>query len=162
MNKVKVMLGVMLLTFCLMADEIGVVNMQKAISNHPNAKTSFQEINDKRVELENEIKEKGNAFVKLKNELTAKEEVTDEERKELFQKDQELQQFMQIKQQELSDFEKTKIRILQSEIITAADEIKTAEGVDVILDSSVVISGGKDITDAVVEFLSGVEKINVE
>lgn len=163
MNKFKFLAVMMLMTVCLMADKIGVVDLQKAVNSHPLLEDVLKEINDKKVGLEKELEAKQVEFGEIQNGIIEKgENATKEDRVKLMQLEEEFKKLVSEKKAELNKFTQAKTKPLQEDVFTAIPEIKKEKGLDIIFDKSLVIVGGEDITDEVIDFLGGLEKIDLE
>jgi Skp family chaperone for outer membrane proteins len=163
MNKFKFLAVMVLTTFCLMADKIGVVDLQKAVNSHPQLEEVLKEIREKQSELEKDLEAKQAEFGKIQNEIIEKgDSATREDKIKIMQMEEEFKKLVAEKKAELNRFSQSQTKPLQEDVFTAIPEIKKEKGLDIIFDKSLVIIGGEDITDEVIDFLSGLEKINME
>ena len=162
MNKFKFLAVMVLTAFCLMADKIGVVDLQRAVNSHPQLEDVLKEINEKKAGLEKELEAKQTEFGQIQSEIIEKgENATKEDRIKLMQMDEDFKKLVSEKKAELNKFTQAKTKPLQEDVFTAIPEIKKDKGLDIIFDKSLVIVGGEDITDEVIEFLGGLEKIDL-
>lgn len=111
---------------------IGVVDMQRALDGHPRKAASERA-------LQEFFQAKQREFAERSKGMTA-------EQRQLL--DRELQQQFLVKRQEL-------LGGLDKEIRATVEEIARGEGVSVVLERSVVLFGGVDLTDKVIKRVAG-------
>lgn len=111
---------------------IGVVDMQRALDGHPRKAPSERA-------LQEFFQAKQREFAERSKGMTA-------EQRQLL--DRELQQQFLVKRQEL-------LGGLDKEIRATVEEIARGEGVSVVLERSVVLFGGVDLTDKVIKRVTG-------
>ncbi|MGM9582969.1 MAG: OmpH family outer membrane protein [Phascolarctobacterium sp.] len=109
---------------------VGFVNMQTIVANYPGIKDIAQEIANKRNDLQK-------AFNEQSKDLDAKAQ-------------QDLQQKLN---KELADFEAKKMAPVQKQIRTTIDQVAAAQGIKSVVNIQAMVSGGKDLTNAVVQEL---------
>lgn len=163
MKKLLLTLTFILVTMGTFAKNIGVVNVQALMNNHPKAQSVAQELTAKKESLEREINKRGEAYLAMRQALVEKGEAASEDEKlALAREERALQAYISQLQNELDRFEQSKTNSLQVEIMTAIKEIKDIKNLDMVLDGSIVILGGIDITKDVSDFLSNIEKISLD
>lgn len=163
MKKLLLTLTFILVTMGAFAKNIGVVNVQALMHNHPKAQSVAQELTAKKESLEREINKRGEAYLAMRQALVEKGEAASEDEKlALAREERALQAYISQLQNELDRFEQSKTNSLQVEIMTAIKEIKDIKNLDMVLDGSIVILGGIDITKDVSDFLSNIEKISLD
>ena len=163
MKKILLTLAFMMITMGTFADEIGIVNVQALMYSHPKAQNIAQELKAKKETLEVEINKKGEVYLSKRQDLEEKgDKATEQEKMALAKEEKELKSYIAKLQAELDEFEKTKTNSLQVEIMTAITEIKKIKKLDIVLDGSIVILGGTDITKEVADFLNNIEKISLD
>ena len=106
--------------------QIGYVDMQKLFKNHPRKQASEDELKGKAKELQQKLESQA-------------EDLTKEERQEL------LQEY----QQQLDSMEQKLIQGVMEDINKTIQQVAQEKGVTVVLDKSVVISGGYNLTEDV-------------
>jgi outer membrane protein len=111
---------------------IGVVDMQRALDAHPRRAASERALQEFFAAKQREFRERSKGM-------------TAEQRQLL---DRELQQQVLLKRQEL-------LGGLDKEIRTMIEEVARTEGVGIVLERSVVLFGGVDLTEAVIKKVTG-------
>lgn len=163
MKKILFTLAFMLVAMGSFADAVGIVNVQALMYSHPKAQNIAQELNAKKESLEKDINKKGEVYLSKRQALIEKgDKATEQEKMALAKEERELQAYIAKLQAELDEFEKSRTNSLQVEIMTAITEIKKIKKLDIILDGSMVILGGTDITREVADFLNNIEKISLD
>lgn len=111
-----------------LAQQIGYVNMQKLFQNHPQKKSSEQQLETAAQELKKELETRGKTMDK-------------EERQELLQKYQD----------QLSQQEQELIEAVLADINKKINQVAAEKDISVVLDKSTVIYGGHNLTAAVLD-----------
>ncbi len=111
---------------------IGIVDMQRALDAHPRRAASERALQEFFAAKQREFRERSKGM-------------TAEQRQLL---DRELQQQVLAKRQEL-------LGGLDREIRAAIEEVARAQGVAIVLERSVVLFGGVDLTEQVIQKVSG-------
>jgi len=111
---------------------VGYVDMQRALDNHPRKASSERALQEFFQAKQREFRERSKGM-------------TAEQRQLL---DRELQQQVLAKRQEL-------LGGLDREIRAAIEEVARAQGVAVVLERSVVLFGGVDLTEQVIQKVGG-------
>lgn len=107
---------------------IGVVNYQQLINQHPDAVSAQSVMNA--------------AVKQAQDDFNAKAaNMSDQEKQSYYQ---QLQQGLQVKQQEL-------LGAIRDKVNAAVKEVAEAKGLTIVIDKSVDIYGGQDITDDVLK-----------
>ncbi|MFW5855768.1 MAG: OmpH family outer membrane protein [Bacillota bacterium] len=118
------------------AADVGYVNMQEIYEAHPVA----QEIN---MEMQEEIGSLQESY---------EEDMDDSE------EDEEAQSQMQQEfQQEATEIQEEYMQKLEDEIEPDLDDARKELGLDLIVDNEVVVSGGEDVTEEVLEHFEDLE-----
>ncbi|KRT76274.1 MAG: outer membrane protein, outer membrane protein [Armatimonadetes bacterium CSP1-3] len=111
---------------------IGIVDMQRALDAHPRKAPSERALQEFFAAKQREFRERSKAM-------------TAEQRQLL---DRELQQQVLVKRQEL-------LGGLDKEIRTVIEDVAKTQGVAIVLERSVVLFGGVDLTDQVIKKVTG-------
>lgn len=112
------------------AATIGFVNMEKIVSNYPGMNDLAKEIINKQVSLQKEFDDKSK---KLDN-----------------QKKLELQAKLN---KELAEFENKKMEPVQKDIREIILKVAEAKGIDSVVSNKIMVTGGEDLTDEVINSL---------
>lgn len=109
---------------------VAYINTQVILSSYPGIENIAKEISDKQIALQNSF---------------------DEQAKTL---DEQARQDLQVKlNKELAEFENSKMEPVQKAIGKAIEKVAKANKVDSIVNSNMMVFGGKDLTDEVVKSL---------
>lgn len=138
--------AVMLLTGSqAFADNVGYLDMQKIFQNYEEAKSADKAFQDKQKEYQTELEEKQKEIAEKKKDIK-----NDEELQKLIKESEEE---LMPKQQELLRLQNELTTKIQKTILDAGQKVAKEYGIDVILDRRVVLMGGFDLTDFVLENL---------
>lgn len=121
---------------------IGFVKLQEALMKHPNAKTSFDELQKFKSEREKDIQ------LKIQG-----KKLTDKEKEQINALAQKYEQEIQEKDNQLT-------KVLFADIQSAIKEVATSKGLSVVVDAQAILYGGVDITQDVIDKLSSGTKSN--
>lgn len=109
---------------------IAYINTQVVLSSYPGIENIAKEISDKQIALQNSFNEQAKTL------------------------DEQARQDLQVKlNQELAEFENSKMEPVQKAIGKAIEKVAKANKVDSIVNSNMMVFGGKDLTDEVVKSL---------
>ena len=129
-----------------LADNIGFVDTQKVFVAYKEARKAQETFEKKRDELAKEFEKR--------------QEKVDEARKknrkedEIKKLEEDMAKELEPKRKELMEMNASLSQKLRQDVITTAKGVAKQYGVDVVLDKQVVISGGFDLTDYVIEKLN--------
>ncbi len=124
------------------ADTIGVLNYKNVLMNYNYAKETIKMLDNKETELQQYMLDKEKQYKNLANPV---------ERKSFEEK---VQREYKSKIDALSKMRIQKEEEIFNNIMTVAKRIATQKKLDVVVDSSVIITGGTDITNEVVSGLN--------
>jgi len=136
---------VFLLTFGILpvfAGGVGYINYPKVVDNYQFAKTVLSEIENKSNEIQKYLEQKEEEFNKLQTPM----------QKQKFEAN--VQQEMKVREKAFNDFRNKKEEAVYSRIHAVSEKIRLEKGLDAILDSRSVFSGGVDITDDLIKTLN--------
>lgn len=109
---------------------VAYINTQVILSSYPGIENIAKEISDKQIALQNSFNEQAKTL------------------------DEQARQDLQVKlNQELAEFENSKMEPVQKAIGKAIEKVAKANKVDSIVNSNMMVFGGKDLTDEVVKSL---------
>jgi len=125
-----------------MADSIGYIDMEKVFFSFKDSRKIQEELQEKRKVYQEKVEKRQEKLVKLREEGNE-----DELKKELEKMEEELKP----ERDALIRFEGEKRRELQERVVRATKKVAKAYGIDVVVDKQVLIIGGFDLTDFVIE-----------
>lgn len=109
---------------------VAYINTQVILSSYPGIENIAKEISDKQIVLQNSFNEQAKTL------------------------DEQARQDLQVKlNKELAEFENSKMEPVQKAIGKAIEKVAKANKVDSIVNSNMMVFGGKDLTDEVVKSL---------
>ena len=109
---------------------VAYINTQVILSSYPGIENIAKEISDKQIVLQNSFNEQAKTL------------------------DEQARQDLQVKlNKELAEFENSKMEPVQKAIGKAIEKVAKANKVDSIVNSTMMVFGGKDLTDEVVKSL---------
>lgn len=109
---------------------VAYINTQVILSSYPGIENIAKEISDKEIALQNSFNEQAKTL------------------------DEQARQDLQVKlNKELAEFENSKMEPVQKAIGKAIEKVAKANKVDSIVNSNMMVFGGKDLTDEVVKSL---------
>lgn len=109
---------------------VAYINTQVVLSSYPGIENIAKEISDKQIALQNSFNEQAKTL------------------------DEQARQDLQVKlNKELAEFENSKMEPVQKAIGKAIEKVAKANKVDSIVNSNMMVFGGKDLTDEVVKSL---------
>lgn len=151
-NKLKVKSikwKILLLLFALIiptipsfAGGVGYINYDKVLSEYLYAKSTSREIASKGAEIGKFLEQKEAEFKKLETPL----------QKQKFEAS--VQQELKTKEQAFNDFKIKREEAVYTRIHAVTEKIRLEKGLDAILDTRCVFSGGVDITDELIKTLN--------
>ena len=124
------------------AGGVGYINYPKVLGNYQFAKTSMREIQNKGNEIQKYLEQKEAEFNKLETPL----------QKQKFEAS--VQAELKTKEAAFNDFREKKEELIYNRIHAISEKIRLEKGLDAILDSNSVFSGGVDITDDIIKLLN--------
>ena len=124
------------------AGGVGYINYPKVVENYQYAKTSMREIENKGMEIQKYLEQKEAEFNKLETPL----------QKQKFEAT--VQAEMRTKEAAFNDFRSKREETVYTKIHAVSEKIRLEKGLDAVLDSRSVFSGGVDITDDLIRVLN--------
>jgi len=150
MSKIKllitaliIMLGVNLSAH---AGTIGYADFQKVITEYSFARTTYKDIDNKLLELQQYAIDKDKQFKAIDSPLQKK---TFEE---------QVQKEFQLKEDRIYALKEQKEKIIKDNILAASKAVAASKKLDVILDYGVVYAGGVDVTSDIIQYLNAQKK----
>lgn len=145
----KLLLGIVFLgCFAgnLLADSIGHVDMQRVFLGYAQTQDAQKEFQKREEALKKDFEKRQSKIDKAKEKGKS-----DEYLKELVAK---MEEELAPKQQALLEWNSAQTEVIKQNILSAINEVSTKYGVDVVLDKAVVLQGGFDLTQYVLEVLN--------
>lgn len=142
MKKFLVILTLCLLINPALASGVGYINYEKVAANYNFAQTSLKEIEIKGREFQQFLQAKENEFNKLETPL----------QKQKFQ--ESTQNEIKAKEDAFNKFREQKEEQVYQRIYAVAEKIRLEKELDVLIDARGVFSGGKDISDELIQRLN--------
>ncbi len=136
---VLVLLGYTLPVF---AGGVGYINYEKVINNYQLAKNNLREIETKSAEIEQYLIQKEQEFNKIESPIQ-KKKFEETVKTELKSRENALNAYRSKKEEEV-----------YVRVHAVAEKIRLEKGLDVLIDSRGVFSGGVDITDTLIQRLN--------
>lgn len=140
--KYLLLLFVTAITLPSFAGGVGYINYEKVFENYQYAKTCMREIDNKRAEIQKYLTAKEAEFEKLETPIQKKKFQTT------------VQAELKTKEAAFNDFRDKKEEAVYTRIHAVSEKIRLEKGLDAILDSRSVFSGGVDITDTLIKTLN--------
>lgn len=142
MKKVLILFSLFLLTSPSFASGVGYINYEKVAANYNFAKTSLKEIEIKGREFQQFLQAKESEFNKLETPL----------QKQKFQESTQAE--IKAREDAFNKFRDQKEEQVYQRIYAVAEKIRLEKELDVLIDARGVFSGGKDISDELIQRLN--------
>ncbi|MDN5303987.1 MAG: outer membrane protein [Fusobacteriaceae bacterium] len=162
MKKLVLLVMMVVLGMSAFAQNIGVVNYQKVVSNYKGYKDAINYLEQEKSRLQGDIDKRVAEYQKLEEKVRNNKNATDEEKQNLQRELNSLNQYVETMKQILSKTEYEQMNTVKSDINVVIQEVAKEKKLDVVLDSQVVITGGIDISEIVIERLANTEKISLD
>ena len=144
MKKLKLLaltLGVVLLGGQVLAGGVGYINIQKVANGYPLAQSSYKELYNKELEIQQFALDKEKQYKALTT------PVQKQNFKETYERE------MKAKEDAYLKMEAEKTELINNKIQAAARQVLVEQKLDAIVDYSVIFVGGVDISDLVLQKL---------
>ena len=142
MKKFILILILLTITAPVFAGGVGYINYDKVVQNYQFAKSTLREIETKNNEIQQYLLSKENEFAKIES-AVQKKKFEDTVRVELKAKEKAFNAFREKREEEV-----------YSRIHAVSEKIRLEKGLDAVLDSRSVFSGGVDLTDIIIQKLN--------
>ena len=142
MKKIILILILLTITAPVFAGGVGYINYDKVIQNYQFAKSTLREIETKSNEIQQYLLSKEKEFAQIES-AVQKKKFEETVRIELKAKENAFNAFREKREEEV-----------YSRIHAVSEKIRLEKGLDVVLDSRSVFSGGVDITDIMIQKLN--------
>ena len=128
------------------AVNIGYVDLQKVFLSYSETQNAKENFEKKQGELKKEFEKRQQKIEKAKKKGKSQKDI-----QKLIEK---MEKELEPKQKELVELNNKLMGTIRKDILKSAKSIAKQYGVDVVLDSQVVLDGGFDLTDFVIEKLN--------
>jgi len=142
MKNLLIILFLQIITLPILAGGIGYIDYDKIVDNYKFANITKQELNMKAEELDNYLKQKNEEFKLLESPVQKNKFET------------EMQQEVMKRETAFNDFVKKREEVVKQKILSSIEQVRKEQGLDAVIDSDSVYSGGIDITDIVIQKLN--------
>lgn len=142
MKKILMILVLMIFSIPAFAGGVGYVNYEKVVSNYQYAKNTMRELETKEQEIRQYLENKEKEFATIES-AVQKKKFEETVRAEL-----------QTKEKAFNIFRNKREEEVYTRIHSVTEKIRLEKGLDAILDSRSVFSGGVDITDLLIQKLN--------
>ena len=142
MKKFLIVIFLFILTLPVKAGGVGYINYDKVVANYQFAKNILAQIETKNNEIKQYLMFKETEFNKLESAV----------QKQKFEA--VVQAELRTKEQAFNDFRERKEEEVYNRIHAVSVKIRLENGLDAIIDSRSVFSGGVDITDVLIQQLN--------
>lgn len=142
MKKIFVLLTTLILTAPCFAGGVGYINYDKVIANYQYAKNTLKEIETKNSEIQQYLLQKEAEFNKIESPVQKKK----------FEETVRIE--LQAKEKAFNAFREKKEEDVYNKIHAVSEKIRMEQGLDAVLDSRSIFSGGVDITDNLIKRLN--------
>ncbi len=142
MKKIILILILLTITAPVFAGGVGYINYDKVVQNYQFAKSTLREIETKNNEIQQYLLSKEKEFAQIES-AVQKKKFEETVRIELKAKENAFNAFREKREEEV-----------YSRIHAVSEKIRLEKGLDVVLDSRSVFSGGLDITDIMIQKLN--------
>ena len=142
MKKIITIIFLLTLTLPTFAGGVGYINYDKVVQNYQYAKNTLAQIETKNNEIKQYLMMKEAEFNKLESAV----------QKQKFEA--MVQAELRTKEQAFNDFRERKEEDVYNRIHAVTEKIRLEKGLDAIIDSRSVFSGGVDITDTLIQLLN--------
>ena len=141
-KNILTILLILLISSPVFSSGVGYVDYDKIIENYNYAKTTIQELDTKSNELKKYLLQKEEEYKLLESPVQKNKFET------------EMKQEVMKRESAFNDFAKKREEVVKQKIMSGIEQVRTEKGLDAVLDSSSIYSGGEDITNAVIEYLN--------
>ena len=142
MKKIILILILLTITAPVFAGGVGYINYDKVIQNYQFAKSTLREIETKNNEIQQYLLSKEKEFAQIES-AVQKKKFEETVRIELKAKENAFNAFREKREEEV-----------YSRIHAVSEKIRLEKGLDAVLDSRSVFSGGVDLTDIMIQKLN--------
>lgn len=141
-NKFFFLIFALCLSMPVFAGGVGYINYETVAENYQFAKNSLREIQNKENEIEKYLEQKEVEFNKLESPV----------QKQKFEAT--VQSELKVKEKAFNEFREKREEAVYTRIHAVSEKLRLEKGLDTILDSRAVFSGGTDLTQELIKMLN--------
>jgi len=142
MKKIFLATILMVCSLPVFAGGVGYVNYDKVVANYQFAKSTLREIETKNNEIQQYLEKKEQEFEGIESAVQKKK----------FEETVRIE--LQAREKAFNTFREKREEEVYAKIHAVTEKIRLEKGLDAVLDSRSVFSGGVDITDALIQKLN--------
>jgi len=135
-----------IMAYSVDAATIGYIDVQKVFSSYGKTKIMQEQLKKKEQIIKDDIAKKQKQFEKEKS-----NNVSDGDLRKLAEK---YEKELEPKKAELMEFQNKTMQEIQNDIVKASEAIVKSMGIEIVLDKQIIITGGIDISEKVLEQLN--------
>lgn len=135
-----------IMAYSVNAATIGYIDVQKVFSSYGKTKIMQEQLKKKEQIIKDDIAKKQKQFEKEKS-----NNVSDGDLRKLAEK---YEKELEPKKAELMEFQNKTMQEIQNDIVKATEVIVKSMGIEIVLDKQIIITGGIDISEKVLEQLN--------
>ena len=121
---------------------VGYVNYKQVESNYEYAKNAYKEIDAKYLEIQQFLMDKEKQYKNIESPINKKNF------------EDEVQKDFKVKNDEFSKFKMKKAQEIETNILNATKAVADKKNIDVVIDYSVIYTGGIDLSEDVILYLN--------
>ena len=163
MKKFIMLVAGVIMSLNVLAGTVGYVDPQDLLDKYPETKKTQDYLEKKKKDLQTVLDAEKTKINDKSEELKKKgDKATKAEKDELEKTKTEFQKKFETMQANLEQLQYTMYDKLYSDINVAIQEIATEKKLDIVVNKTAIYYGGEDITEDVLKFLAGVQKIDLK
>ncbi len=163
MKKFIMLVAGVIMSLNVLAGTVGYVDPQDLLDKYPETKKTQDYLEKKKKDLQTVLDAEKTKINDKSEELKKKgDKATKAEKDELEKTKTEFQKKFETMQANLEQLQYTMYDKLYSDINVAIQEIAKEKKLDIVVNKTAIYYGGEDITEDVLKFLAGVQKIDLK
>lgn len=163
MKKFIMLVAGVIMSLNVLAGTVGYVDPQDLLDKYPETKKTQDYLEKKKKDLQIVLDAEKTKINDKSEELKKKgDKATKAEKDELEKTKTEFQKKFETMQANLEQLQYTMYDKLYSDINVAIQEIAKEKKLDIVVNKTAIYYGGEDITEDVLKFLAGVQKIDLK
>ena len=163
MKKFIMLVAGVIMSLNVLAGTVGYVDLQDLLDKYPETKKTQDYLEKKKKDLQIVLDAEKTKINDKSEELKKKgDKATKAEKDELEKTKTEFQKKFETMQANLEQLQYTMYDKLYSDINVAIQEIAKEKKLDIVVNKTAIYYGGEDITEDVLKFLAGVQKIDLK
>ena len=146
MKFMKVLLVMVILAGLSFAATVGFIDVEQVFKGYSKTKTAQEEINNK-------MRDYQRALTKYQQEIDFAK-IDGKSEKDIEKIKEKMQKELDPKEAEIKMLNEEQMAKIRKDIVTAVEAVSKEVGIDVVVDKQVVIAGGLDLTESVINRLN--------